>query len=189
MREKEANDSSKMAKLLDGVLKPSTKPVALKAKVSGTPNSVNNASGVAAMVGDNAQGSSSSKRNLTGRLQEAESEAKRLCLDQTENGDRLSGTGLVESPSQGSRGRQKGGKRGRKRGQPGRKAQQTPGTSPLTTSLGSSNYVSAVNAPQPLNGAGVGHLSGSASPLKHTSNPKGDMEQLLWAAGLEVWHF
>ena len=183
MREKEANDSSKMAKLLDGVLKPSTKLVALKAKVSGTPNSVNNASGVAAMVGDNGQGSSSSKRNLTGRLQEAESEAKRLCLDQTENGDRLSGTGLVESPSQGSRGRQKGGKRGRKRGQPGRKAQQTPGTSPLTTSLGSSNCVSA---PQPLNGAGVGHLSASASPLKHTSNPKGDMEQLLWAAGLEV---
>ena len=186
MREKEANDSSKMAKLLDGVLKPSTKPVALKAKVSGTPNSVNNASGVAAMVGDNGQASSSSKRNLTGRLQEAESEAKRLCLNQTENGDRLSGTGLVDSPSQGSRGRQKGGKRGRKRGQPGRKAQQTPGTSPLTTSLGSSNYVSAVNAPQPLNGAGVSHLSASASPLKHTSNPKGDMEQLLWAAGLEV---
>lgn len=187
MREKEANDSSKMAKLLDGVLKPSTKPVALKAKVPGAPNSVSSASGEAAVVGDNGQASSSSsKRNLTGRLQEAESEAKRLCLDQTENGDRLSGTSLVESPSQGSRGRQKGGKRGRKRGQPGRKAQQTPGTSPLTTSLGSSNCVSAVNAPQPLNGAGVGHLSVTASPLKHTSNPKGDMEQLLWAAGLEV---
>ena len=175
-----------MAKLLDGVLKPSTKPVALKAKVPGVPTSVSNASGEGAVVSDNAQGSSGSKRNLTSRLQEAESEAKRLCLDHKENGDRLSGTSTVESPNQGSRGRQKGGKRGRKRGQPGRKAQQTPSMSPLTTNLGSSNCVTPGNVPQPLNGVGAGHLSASASPLKHTSNPKGDMEQLLWAAGLEV---
>jgi len=42
------------------------------------------------------------------------------------------------------------------------------------------------NVLQPLNNVRDGHHSASTSPVKCKSNSKGDMEQLLWAAGLEV---
>ena len=72
-----------MAKLLDSVLKPPTKQVTLKAKTVGVSTNVDNTEAEATLASFGTLTSGSSKRNLGNRLQEAESEAKRLCLGNT----------------------------------------------------------------------------------------------------------
>ena len=169
-----------MARLLDGVLKPPAKPLTLKAKAVGVSTNVRNSEAESTYASIGMQASSGSKRNLANRLQEAESEAKRLRLG---SGDQSHSTSTSKSLAEGPRGRPK-----RKRGQPQQKIeQQMSSTSPSV--LESCSYAlqqSPMNVLQPLNSVGDGYHSASASPVKHTSNSNGDMEQLLWAAGLEV---
>ena len=173
-----------MAKLLDSVLKPPTKQVTLKAKTVGVSTNVDNTEAEATLASFGKLTSGSSKRNLGNRLQEAESEAKRLCLG---SGDHVYSTSTSKSLAEGPRGRSKNIKHGRKRGQPQKMEQPMSNTSPsVLESRSSPLQQSPENVLQPLNNVRDGHHSASTSPVKCKSNSKGDMEQLLWAAGLEV---
>lgn len=185
-REKELEDTRRMAKLLDGVLRPPSKPAVLRMRTVGVPVSGN----VTRKTEHLCTSGSVSKRNLASKLQEAESEAKRVRLEPAESTESAVIPGMGRGGTSTRAPFRRGGKTARQ-GNPGsRKTQRTGKYSPAKSPRRPVK-LSPVKFVQPHSKARASHRG--ASPQKKAAQTKrADVEQLFLAAGLEVcqctWH-
>ena len=170
-REKELQDSRKMAKLLDGVLKTAVlkpKSACLPADTTPHPNSSTPGNG--------------SKRNLTGEMIQVDSEAKKLRFEEP-TGNKIPASSQRHRPSTRA-GRAKGGKRVKQ----GNKTRASSCNSSLVPKSPQRPVKhSPVKILQVHNPGRI--RESSASPTKSAANSKANMEYLLLAAGLEVRMF
>ena len=173
-KEKELEESRKVVKLLDGVLRPQLKSVQpLKPKSVGATTTVGSNSPLEAIAA--VTPSSGSKRNLSSRMLQAESEAKRLRLENKPpipTGKNTSSSKAIQT---------KGGKQLKQGSQGSKQLQKITRSSPVKSPRHPVKYCSE----RSLFVSSSVATKDSASPMK-TDNSKACMESLFFAAGLEV---
>ena len=170
-RERELQESRKMVKMLDGVLK-SSKTATLKPKSSCLPGIM--------PAGSESDASTHSKRNLTSEMIQVETEAKKLRLEEP-TGNKLPASNQKSRTST-RPSRNKGGKRVRQDNRRIRGSSNS--SSPVSKSPQRPLKQSPVKILQVHNPGRIKKTSGS--PTKTAANSEANMEYLLLAAGLEV---
>ena len=157
-KERQLEERRKVAKIVDGIIKQPPKMAIPRSRPTGVQTIGEFSNPTQTMS------TATSKRNLSGRLQEAESAAKRLRLEPADS--KASNTrGLVQG---------RGGRSGR---QGTRRTQKVPRVSPMRSP----------NKQSPLKIVQVHRICSDVSPRKEVArNSKADIESLLFAAGLEV---